>query len=88
MSGEPCVVQPDALVFRDLTLRGFWLATWLRRTPEERRRALVEEIAGLIATGKLHAPVQATYDVSEIKDAVAAAASGGRSGKILIVPRR
>jgi NADPH:quinone reductase-like Zn-dependent oxidoreductase len=54
----------------------------------ERRRALVGEIAGLIATGKLHAPIQATYDVSEIKDAVATAASGGRSGKILIVPRR
>jgi hypothetical protein len=33
-------------------------------------------------------PIHATYDVTEIKDAVAAAASGGRSGKILIVPRR
>lgn len=87
MSGEPCRVQPDALVFRDLTLRGFWLARWFQRAPEERRRAIVGEIAELITTGKLHAPIQATYDVSEIKDAVAAAASGGRSGKILIVPR-
>jgi NADPH:quinone reductase-like Zn-dependent oxidoreductase len=88
MSGEPCGVQPDAFVFRDLTLRGFWLARWFQRAPEERRRAIVDEIAGLIATGKLHAPIQATYDVSEIKDAVAAAAGDGRSGKILIVPRR
>jgi NADPH:quinone reductase-like Zn-dependent oxidoreductase len=88
MSGEPCMVPPDALVFRDLALRGFWLARWFQRAPMERRRALVGEIAGLIATGKLHAPIQATYDVSEIKDAVATAASGGRSGKILIVPRR
>jgi NADPH:quinone reductase-like Zn-dependent oxidoreductase len=88
MSGEPCRVQPDAFVFRDLTLRGFWLASWFRRAPEERRRAVVGEIAGLIAAGKLHAPIQATYDVSEIKDAVAAAGSDGRSGKILIVPRR
>jgi len=87
MSGEPCVVQPDAFVFRDLTLRGFWLARWFQRAPEERRRAIVGEIAGLIATGKLHAPIQATYDVKDVKDAVAAAASGGRSGKILIVPR-
>ena len=87
MSGEPCVVQPDAFVFRDLTLRGFWLASWFLRAPEERRRAIVGEIAGLIATGKLHAPIEATYDVRDIKDAVAAAASGGRSGKILIVPR-
>lgn len=87
MSGEPCVVQPDAFVFRDLTLRGFWLASWYARAPEQRRRAIVGEIAGLIATGKLHAPIEASYDISEIKDAVAAAASGGRSGKVLIVPR-
>jgi NADPH:quinone reductase-like Zn-dependent oxidoreductase len=87
MSGEPCRVQPDAFVFRDLTLRGFWLASWFQRAPQERRRAIVGEIAGLIAAGKLRAPVQATYDVSEIKDAVAAAASAGRSGNILIVPK-
>jgi trans-2-enoyl-CoA reductase len=87
MSGEPCVVQPDAFVFRDLTLRGFWLASWFQRAPEERRRAIVGEIAGLIATGKLHAPIEATYDLRDVKDAVAAAASGGRSGKILIVPQ-
>jgi NADPH:quinone reductase-like Zn-dependent oxidoreductase len=87
MSGEPCVVRPEAFVFRDLTLRGFWLASWFQRAPEERRRAVIGEIAGLIATGKLHARIQATYDVSDIKEAVAAAASSGRSGKILIVPR-
>jgi NADPH:quinone reductase-like Zn-dependent oxidoreductase len=88
MSGEPCAIQPDAFVFRDLTMRGFWLVSWFRRTPERQRRTVVAEIAGLITTGKLHAPIQATYDVSEIKEVVATAASGGRSGKILIVPRR
>jgi trans-2-enoyl-CoA reductase len=41
-----------------------------------------------MTAGRLHAPIHATYDVSEIKDAVAVAASGGRSGKILIVPQR
>ena len=87
MSDAPCTVQPDAFVFRNLTLRGFWLASWFRNTPERQRAALLGEIAGLIAKGKLHAPIHATYDVSEIKEAVAVAASGGRSGKVLIVPR-
>jgi mitochondrial enoyl-[acyl-carrier protein] reductase / trans-2-enoyl-CoA reductase len=87
MSGEPCTVQPDALVFRNLTIRGFWLARWFRSTPESERAALLGEIAGLIATGKLHAPIHATYDIGEINEAVAVAASGGRSGKVLIVPR-
>ena len=88
MSGEPCAIQPDAFVFRDLTLRGFWLLNWFRRTPEEQRLALVGDLARLITQGTLHAPIHATYDVSEIKEAVASAASGERSGKILIVPRR
>lgn len=88
MCGEPCSIQPDGFVFRDLTVRGFWLASWFAKAPEQQRRALIAEVAELIATGQLHAPIHATYDVSEIKEAVAAAASGKRTGKILIVPRR
>ncbi len=87
MGGEPCQVPADAFVFGDLTLRGFWLVNWFRRTPEHQRRVLVDELAELITLGTLHAPIHATYDVSEIKEAVARAASGQRSGKILIVPR-
>ena len=39
-----------------------------------------------IASGELHARVHATYGVDRIKDAVAAAAAGERSGKIVVVP--
>jgi NADPH:quinone reductase-like Zn-dependent oxidoreductase len=88
MSGEACAVEANAFIFRDLTLRGFWLVNWFRRTREDQRRALVDELARLITQGTLHAPIHATYDVSEIKEAVASAAGGERSGKILIVPRR
>jgi mitochondrial enoyl-[acyl-carrier protein] reductase / trans-2-enoyl-CoA reductase len=88
MSAEPCRIPADAFVFRDLTVRGFWLVNWFRRTPEPQRQALVNQLAELITLGTLHAPIHATYDVSEIKRAVASAAGGERSGKILIVPRR
>jgi hypothetical protein len=54
MSGEQCAVQTGC----SATLRGFWLARWFQRAPEERHRAVVAEIAGLIAAGKLHAPIQ------------------------------
>jgi len=86
LSGEPCVVSPRELVFRDVTLKGFWLARWFRITPQPRQFALLTELAGLIAAGKLSTPIQATYDVANIKEAVAAAAAGERQGKILIVP--
>ncbi len=87
MSGEPCSIQPGAFVFRDLTLRGFWLAHWFAGAPKQQQVKVFGEIARLIAQGTLRAPVQATYDVSEIRQAVAAAAAGGRSGKILVVPK-
>ena len=87
MSGEPCVVSPSAFVFRDVTLRGFWLALWFRKATPIQQLAVFGELAKLIATGKLTARVQATYDISQIKDAVAVAAAGERDGKILIVPK-
>ena len=86
LSGEPCSVSPRELVFRDVTLKGFWLARWFRVTPQPRQFALLTELAGLIAAGKLSAPIQATYEVAQIKEAVAAAAAGERQGKILITP--
>ncbi|HZX28710.1 MAG TPA: zinc-dependent alcohol dehydrogenase family protein [Telluria sp.] len=88
LSGEPCIVSPREMVFRDVTLKGFWLARWYRTAPQAKQIALLTELAGLIAAGKLKAPIQATYGVEQIKEAVAAAAAGERSGKILITPRR
>ena len=87
MSGEPCQVSPASFVFRDLTLRGFWLAQWFRKATPAQQMAVFGEIAKLIAGGKLKSRIQATYDVGQIKAAVAAAAAGERDGKILVVPK-
>ena len=87
MSGEDSVVSPRSFIFKDVTLRGFWLALWFRKATPAQQMAVFGEIAKLIATGKLKTRVHATYDVSQIKEAVAAAAMGERDGKILIVPK-
>ena len=87
MSGEPCVVSPSSFVFRDVTLRGFWLALWFRKATQQQQITVFGELAKLIATGKIKARVQATFDVSQIKQAIAVAAAGERDGKILIVPK-
>lgn len=86
LSGEACMVSPRTFIFRDITLRGFWLAKWFRTAAAAEQIALMSELAGLIASGTLHARVQATFGVSEIKQAVALAAQGERSGKVLVVP--
>ncbi len=86
LSGEPCIVTPRELVFRDVTLKGFWLARWFRVTPQDQQFKLLSELAGRIAAGQLHTPIQAGYEVAQIQEAVAAAAAGERQGKILITP--
>jgi NADPH:quinone reductase-like Zn-dependent oxidoreductase len=85
MSGEPCSISPRSFIFNDVTLKGFWLAPWLRAAPREKQMALFAELVGLVARGVLHAPIQATYTVAEIKQAVAAAHQGERGGKVLVV---
>lgn len=86
MSGEPCQINPGSFVFRDVTLKGFWLARWFRQATPQQQMQLFGELIQLIASGKLKARIAATYDISRIKEAVAAAAGGERDGKIVLVP--
>src|SRR3990167_9057018 len=74
MSRQPCQVSPASFVFRDVSLRVFWLAKWFQNASQAEQMKVFGELVQLIASGKLHTRVAATYDVSEIKQAVAAAA--------------
>jgi len=85
MSGEPCTLAPTIIIFKDITVRGFWLAKWFRTSTPEQQKQVFGNIISLIAQGKLLAPIHATYNVKDIKQAVAVAAGGERSGKVVIV---
>ncbi|NDY96850.1 zinc-dependent alcohol dehydrogenase family protein [Wenzhouxiangella limi] len=87
MSGQPCQVSPTHLIFRGLTLTGFWLATWYAGASTEQRTTLYADLTRRIATGQLRVPIADTFDIRQIKQAVAAAARGERAGKVLITPR-
>jgi NADPH:quinone reductase-like Zn-dependent oxidoreductase len=71
-------------VFRDVRLQGFWLRKWFVDTPPAQIGALYRELAARLADGTLAVEVEAVYPIRKIKQAVAHAARGGRSGKILI----
>ena len=77
---------PQDLIFRNVTLRGFWLAHWFNQSTPEDRMAVFGQLIQMVATGKLRAEVEATYPLSKIKDALATPMRGGRDGKILLVP--
>jgi len=84
LSGEPCMVDGRDTVFRDVRLQGFWLRKWFVDTPPAQIAALYRELAAWVADGTLAVEVEAVYPIRRIKEAVAHAARGGRSGKILV----
>ncbi len=87
LSGEPCHLSPNDIIFRNIRLQGVWLTMWLRgrdSTPEQ-RTAVYDELRGYIIEGRMHAAVEATYPLEQIKDAVAHAMRS-RNGKIVILP--
>ena len=77
MSEQPGQVNPADLIFRGVTIRGFWLeAPQIRASPK-----LTEAMktgARLIAEGKLHVPVAATYPLSAAREAITHAQRGGK----------
>lgn len=84
MSGEAAQVSSANLIFKDITVKGFWLALWFQQASKEAQQSLYNELAMLIATGKLKAPIDRVYKIADIKEAVAYAAQGERNGKVLV----
>ena len=75
MSEAAMSISPLDAIFKDLTMRGFWLGhdeSLAKSAP-----AMVQA-AEMIASGRVQIPVAATYPLSSIKEAVAHALRGGK----------
>ncbi len=86
MSGKGPRLSAAASIFKDITLRGFWLVRWLKQAPREEQQATYARLAGLLAQGTLQAPVDATFPLERIHEALARAMEGGRQGKVILTP--
>ena len=82
MSGGPGPFFTAPNIFRDLTLKGFWLLNWFNKNSPERALEVQKQVASWIADGTIYTPVEATYPLSESKAAISHAAKG--TGKILV----
>jgi NADPH:quinone reductase-like Zn-dependent oxidoreductase len=85
LSWQPIPMHSGLMIFKHLTVRGFWLTTWMQTAPAELQRTAAKELLTLFATGKLTASVDATFDLADFKEAVIRSETPGRAGKILLV---
>lgn len=86
LSGEPCMITPHQAIIHDITLKGFWLMRKMQQLSRDEIGALYAEMAGAFMDGTLEVPVEACYDLSEVKAALAHAWKSGRDGKVLFTP--
>ncbi|MCI2400185.1 zinc-dependent alcohol dehydrogenase family protein [Aliiroseovarius subalbicans] len=86
MSGQPATLSAVATIFRDVTVKGFWLARWFERADQARKAEVFGNLIMRIAKGALSTKVEAVYPLEEITQALTHAAQGERTGKVLLAP--
>ena len=80
---QPMSIPVLDLIFRGLSVHGYWLNRWLDSTPQETIARTYRELAELVRDGTLTAPVEATYALADHRDAIGHAARNDRHGKVL-----
>lgn len=81
MSAQPGVAFPPHLIFRNLTVRGFWLIKWFADAAPEVAQQIQRELLPLLVSGAIIVPIEATFPLSEAREAVSRA--GKATGKVL-----
>jgi NADPH:quinone reductase-like Zn-dependent oxidoreductase len=84
LSMEPLQVPGGQMIFRTLTLRGFWLTDWKQRTPNVDRDRILAPLLAEMAVGRIGPPVEAVIPLDRHLEAIALAESAGRAGKVLL----
>lgn len=76
MSREPVTAPTAALIFKDISFRGFWMTRWTKEnhsSPE--RDVMFDELIRLMMAGKFKGPVAKEVPVENYKEAMANALS-------------
>ncbi|MDM7255598.1 MAG: zinc-binding dehydrogenase, partial [Paracoccus sp. (in: a-proteobacteria)] len=86
MRGEPMQIPSGDLIFKHITVKGFWGSRIAAQMEPEKRATLMRELIGLVASGGLTLPVDGIFGLDQITQAVRASLASGKSGKVLLRP--
>lgn len=84
LSLQPIPLNSGLLIFKNLTIKGFWLSTWMASLTREQRSTIIPEVLTMLTKQELKADVEAYYGIDEIVKAIEHMEAPGRSGKVLL----
>ena len=82
-SGHFPALSPKDLIYRGLSLHGFWLINWIRNAPRTEVQEIYQKLGDLVADGSLSAAVEHVYPLQQFKEAFEHSSRSSRNGKIL-----
>src|SRR5882672_6699634 len=82
-SGHFPAVSPKDLIYRGLSLHGFWLINWIRNAPRTEVQEIYQKLGDLVVDGSLSAAVEHVYPLEQFKQAFEHSLRPSRNGKIL-----
>ena len=86
MASPTLEIPSGDIIFKQVTVKGFWGSIVSREMPADQRNQLFGELIARALDGSLTLPVAATFGFDDIADAVAASGEPGRVGKVLLHP--
>ncbi|OII14672.1 zinc-binding dehydrogenase [Curtobacterium sp. MCBA15_008] len=86
MASPTMTIPSGAVIFKQVTIKGFWGSVVSRTMPGETKQQLFGELITRVLDGSLTLPVAETFAFEDVRDAVRASDTAGRVGKVLLRP--
>ncbi|MEV6347456.1 zinc-binding dehydrogenase [Actinoplanes sp. NPDC051851] len=86
MASPMMQLSSGAVIFKNITVKGFWGSQVSKNMAAEDRKRLMVELISRVTDGTLTLPVDAIHPLDEVRAASAANFTPGRNGKILLKP--
>jgi len=83
LAAHALVLNPGNLIFKESTVRGFWMTSWVEHATNEQRVGAIMKLVGLAMNGTLALPVGSVHPLADSTAALKAAETPGRPGKVL-----
>lgn len=84
LSLENIPLNSGLMIFKDLSVEGFWLTSYMEGLDKNARQEAIRTVFGTLTSQDLKVDVAEKFPLDQVKEAIAAYEKPGRSGKIIL----
>jgi NADPH:quinone reductase-like Zn-dependent oxidoreductase len=85
LSLENIPLNSGLLIFKNISVEGFWLTTWMESMDDTQRKSAFKSVFGFLMNADSKVDVGETFPLEKFAEAITAYETQGRNGKILLM---